>query len=454
MREAGSLQGQAPCARDGARDGAGDGGKEKSHARHKPIAIVLKGYPRLSETFIAQEIYGLEQRGLPLTLVSMRQPTDTARHPVVDEIAASVTYLPEYLHHAPWRVMRALVWALRHAHFFACAALFWRDFVRDTSFNRIRRLGQALVFAREFAGKISHIHAHFIHTPASVARYASVLMGLSFSVSAHAKDIWITPDWDLAEKLRDAAFAVTCTRTGAERLGTLAPRAKPVALAYHGLDFGRFPAPPDEGAQEPSRDGTNPALPVRLLCVGRAVAKKGLDVLLDALALLPPHLHWTLTHIGGGALDSKLKDQARALHLTDRITFMGARAQPEILAAYRVADLFVLPCKIAHDGDRDGLPNVLMEAMSQRRACLSTFVPGVEELIAHGHSGYLVAPNDARAFTDALALLVSDIALRKTLADNGFAHVRATCDCARTLDGLAKRLEQVAFARAYAEESP
>ena len=140
-------------------------------------------------------------------------------------------------------------------------------------------------------------------------------------------------------------------------------------MSYHGLDFDRFaPAP----ARPSGNDGSDPANPVRLLSVGRAVEKKGYDDLLAALALLPPDLAWRLVHIGGGTLAARLKDAARRHGLDDRIEWRGARPQPEVLAAYRDADLFVLAAKIGRDADRDGLPNVLMEAQSQRLACVST----------------------------------------------------------------------------------
>ncbi|MFD0938778.1 hypothetical protein ACFQ12_26775, partial [Methylobacterium trifolii] len=186
------------------------------------IAIVLKGYPRLSETFIAQELLALEARGLSLDIWSLRHPTETARHPMHAAIRAPVAYLPEYLRHAPVRVLRALAWAARQPRFGRLLALFARDLRRDPNASRLRRLGQALVLARELPETVTHLHAHFLHTPSSVARYAATLTGRGWSFSAHAKDIWTTPDWELSEKLADAAWGVTCTRDGFLRLRELA----------------------------------------------------------------------------------------------------------------------------------------------------------------------------------------------------------------------------------------
>ncbi|MCJ2053029.1 glycosyltransferase family 4 protein [Methylobacterium sp. J-070] len=373
------------------------------------IAVVLKGYPRLSETFIAQEVLALERRGLPLEIWSLRQG-DRARHPMHRQIRAPVAYLPEYLHTAPVRVLRGLAAALRRPCLPALLALFARDLRRDPSVSRLRRLGQALVLARELPDGVSHIHVHFLHTPASVARYAALLTGRSWSFSAHAKDIWTTPDWELAEKLRDAAWGVTCTRDGLARLESLAPGR--TGLAYHGLDLGRFPAPP---ARREPRDGSDPGAPLRLLCVGRLVAKKGHDDLIDALATLPRALHWRLELIGGGERARSLEARVGAQGLAGRIAFRGALPQPDVVAAMREADLFVLPTKEAPGGDRDGLPNVLMEAASQALPILATAFGGTPEFITAGVHGLLVPAGDPAALAAALVRLGRDPELRHNL---------------------------------------
>ncbi|MBE7212493.1 MAG: colanic acid biosynthesis glycosyltransferase WcaL, partial [Gluconacetobacter diazotrophicus] len=186
-----------------------------------PIVFLLKGYPRLSETFIAEEIAALERAGLPIHIVSLRHPTDTKRHPVHGIIRAPVTYLPEYLHHEPVRVLRALWHARRRPALPAVLKRVLADLRHDPSRNRVRRLGQALVLAAEVPAR--HLHAHFIHTPASVAAYAAHLTGLEWSCSAHAKDIWTTADRELRQKLAEARFTVTCTAAGQRLLDTLAP---------------------------------------------------------------------------------------------------------------------------------------------------------------------------------------------------------------------------------------
>lgn len=404
------------------------------------IAVVVKGYPRLSETFIAQEIRGLEQRGLELVIVSLRHPTDPEIHPIHREIRAPVLYLPEYLEDDRPRVRRA--WAAVRARpgYRAAWGDFRADLARDRTDNRVRRFGQALVAAAELPADIGLVYVHFLHTPASVGRYAARILGLPWAVSAHAKDIWTTPRWEIAEKLADCAWATTCTRAGADYLAGLAPDPGKVALTYHGIDLARFPAP---AGDRPLRDGGDPADPVRLLSVGRAVAKKGFDDLLAALALLPPALHWRWTHIGGGALLSELRSQAAALGLAGRIDWQGPQAQQAVIAACRDADLFVLPAKIAADGDRDGLPNVLMEAQSQGLACLATAVSAIPELIRDGETGTLVPPGDPAALAAELARLVADPAERARLGAAGARRVRSSFGHEAGLDRIASRLASI-----------
>ncbi|WP_448205168.1 glycosyltransferase [Azospirillum sp. sgz302134] len=400
------------------------------------VAVLVKGWPRLSETFIAQEILGLERRGLRQHIISLRHPTDKAVHELNRRVAAPVTYLPEYLHQEPVRVLRALAAARRLPGWRTARAAWTADLRRDPTRNRVRRFGQACVLAAELPAGVGWLHAHFLHTPASVARYAALLTGLPWSFSAHAKDIWTSPDWEKREKLAEARWGVTCTGFGHDHLAALAAEPERVELLYHGLDFARFPDPP---AVRPARDGSDPADPVILLSVGRAVEKKGFDLLVDALGRLPDGLHWRWVHVGGGERLTALKAQAASLGLTGRIEWMGARAQDAVIAQYRRADLFVLPCRTARDGDRDGLPNVLMEAQAQALPCLSTRTAAVPELIEDGATGRLVEPEDPQALADALERLIRDPATRAALGRAGAARVRRDFGCEAGIDRLFAR---------------
>jgi glycosyltransferase involved in cell wall biosynthesis len=399
------------------------------------IAVVLKGYPRLSETFIAQEILSLETDGADITIVSLRHPTDGKTHPVHDKIKAPVLYLPEYLYQELPRVLRGWWQSRKQLGYQAARRAWWADLKRDPTPNRIRRWGQALVLAAELDPAISTLYAHFLHTPGSVARYAAGITRRPWAVSAHAKDIWLTPEWEKREKLADCAWAVTCTAYGHAHLESLGPGK--TTLSYHGLDLAALPSPP---ATRPPRRGESKDDAIHLVSVGRAVPKKGFDGLLHALASLPTALHWTWTHIGGGGELAKLKRQAEALDISEKITWKGARAQAEVFEAYREADLFVLPSRIAEDGDRDGLPNVLMEAASQGLCCLASDVAGVSELLTHGETGWLTPADDPEALASAITTLAGDPDQRLRLGAAGLDRVTRCFDHAAGLSIIRERL--------------
>ncbi|MDD9874033.1 MAG: glycosyltransferase family 4 protein [Gammaproteobacteria bacterium] len=399
----------------------------------RSVAVILKGYPRLSETFIAEEIHALERSGVAVTLFSLRLPTERQIHPVHEAISAPVVYLPEYLYRQPLRVLRAW-WKARRRPHYRRARQVWRcDLRRDLNANRIRRFGQAMVLAAELPAGVDLLYAHFLHTPASVARYAAALLDLPWSCSAHAKDIWTIPDWEKREKLGDCRWLTTCTRANFDHLRALAADPAKVALNYHGLDVSRFAA---AATAYSNRDGADAANPVQILSVGRAVAKKGYDGLLAALADLPPDLHWEFTHIGGGPLLADLKRQAAELGIGERVTWRGAQAQSAVLACCQCADFFALNCRITADGDRDGLPNVLVEAQGCGLAVVATELSGIPELIEHGGNGLLVAPDDHRALTAALHRLITGPPLRRRLGQAGQKAVAAKFDRARNFTQL------------------
>ena len=415
------------------------------------LAIVVKGYPRLSETFIAQELAGLERAGIRFDIWSLRHPTDAKTHPIHDEITARRRYLPEYLRQEPWRVTKALASLLGKAGFWRAAGVWLRDLARERTVNRVRRFGQAAVLARELPAETRFLYAHFLHTPASAARYAAIMRGLPWGFSAHAKDIWTTSEWEKREKIADCAFGVTCTASGAAHLQGLAPASEPgrVSLLYHGLDLSRFPPPPEARAP---RDGAGEA--VSLVSVGRLVAKKGYPDLLAALALLPPDLKWRLTHIGGGPLGADLAAEATRLGLADRIDWRGAQAQTEVIAALRAADLFILPSRIAADGDRDGLPNVLMEAASQKLPVISTTISAIPEFIIGPEHGLLTPPEAPEALAEAIQTLASSPSRRAAMAERLYARLQAEFGAKAGIERLSNLISPFLFRETHEQLSP
>jgi glycosyltransferase involved in cell wall biosynthesis len=403
-----------------------------SDPRVSPLVVVVKGFPRVSETFIAQELAALERRGVRLTIVSLRRPYDALTHPVHGEIRARVLYLPEYLRDAPARVVRGhwRAWRRAPGRYAASLGRFLRDLLRDPTPNRGRRFGQAGVLAAELPAGARLLHAHFLHTPASVTRYAAAMVGLPYSLSAHAKDVWTSRPWELREKLRDARFSVTCTAETRDHLRRLAPEAV-VELVYHGLDRRLFAPPAGTGS---SRDGTDPQDPVRLLAVGRYHPKKGLDVVLEALARVSGHV--ALTVVGYGAEGARLRALAERLQVAGRVTWTGALDQPGVLACYRASDLFVLAPRVAPDGDRDGLPNVVVEALSQGLPVVGTRVAALHEAVEDGVNGSLVPPDDPAALAAALDALVADPARRRRYGAAALAAIAAGWDLEAGVDRL------------------
>jgi glycosyltransferase involved in cell wall biosynthesis len=412
-----------------------------------PLVVVVKGYPRVSETFVAHELAALERRGLTLRIVSLRRPYDGLTHPVHREIRAPVLYLPEYLVEAPWRVVRGhwRAWWRAPAAYGRGLRLWLRDLLRDPTPNRGRRFGQAGVLAAELAPGTRLLHAHFLHAPASVARYAAAMLDLPYSLSAHAKDVWTCPAWELREKLLGARFCVTCTDDNRRYLVETAPGAR-VTLVYHGLDRRLFGPPPSFGS---GRDGSDPADPVRLLAVGRFQPKKGFDVLLEALARLPDHV--VLTVVGYGPREGALREQAARLGVAGRIRWAGQLDQPAVRALYREADLFVLAPRIASDGDRDGLPNVVVEALSQGLPVVATAVAALGEIVEDGATGRLVPPDDPARLADAIEALVRDPAARRRLGAAALRRVAEGWDLEAGVERLVALLDPALSPQAPAE---
>ena len=345
--------------------------------------------------------------------------------------------MPEYLYQHPIRITSALIRALFNKQFYIVLPKFLKDLARDLTPNRIRRFGQALVLAQEIEPDRQWLYVHFLHTPASVVRYTSYLNKLPWSCSAHAKDIWTSEDWEIREKLVELEWLVTCTKSNTSHLKALSHNPDKVSLLYHGLDLSRFP----QTTAFNHTSGADAGNPVQLVSVGRAVSKKGYDVLLKALAKLPNNLHWQFTHIGGGSLLDELKAQARDLKIDDKIKWLGAQNFEQVLTHYQAADIFVLASRIDKDGDRDGLPNVLMEAMTQRLACVASNISGIPELIINRENGILVEPDQAEQLSNALNELAESPEFRKTLGENGYKTVTEKFSLEANIENLIERFK-------------
>jgi len=394
-----------------------------------PVVYVVRSWPRLSQTFIVNEIRALERRGVELDVVSMVHSGETVVQPQVADVRAAVAYLDDpaprgRLHRsalaaAPGRYLAALSLVLRRPRLAAgygdCSALECFDHAVRVA-ARVREIG-----AR-------HVHAHFAHDPALVGMLAAMLAGVPFSFTGHARDLYQIPSSSLAARASRATALVTCCEANVTFLHDTVPGADriPLEVIHHGVDLDRFVP-----AERPTRD-----LPV-LVSVGRMVAKKGFDDLFRALATLSEP--YVLRLYGDGPMWDELARLRDELGLADRVELMGSRDSDEIVKALMDADAFVLTPTQTEDGDRDGIPNVLVEAMACALPVVTTTAGGIRELVEHDGNGLLCDPEDVDGIAAAIRTVVTDAGLRRRLGVSGRATVEADYD----VNMAAARLEAI-----------
>jgi len=404
------------------------------------VGYLTKRFPRLSETFILDEILGLEAAGVPLVLIALAHPGEGLVQPDVSRVASPVTYLRPL---GDWRRVLAAQGATLVAH----GRLLIRDPRRYVGVvGCVARSRQRLPALRHFwqAGRLAllleeagvrHLHAAFAHGPASVAYFVHLLTGLPYSFAAHAKDVYLSTPDGVARTMSAAKFILACSESVAGALrGIAGHEGHKVVLALHGVDTTRF-APAASGQRAPGESGG----PLRVLAVGRLVEKKGYPVLLDALAtLVRSGRSISCTVIGTGPLKAEIEESITRLGLESVVSLRGARTHQEVAAAYTAADVFVHAGVVLANGDRDGIPNSLLEAMASGLPVIATAVAGVPEVVAPG-CGLIVPPGDAAALASQLATLADDPRLRERLGSAARAHVVANLDrivCARSIAAL------------------
>jgi len=386
---------------------------ERSNLR---VAYLLKTFPRLSETFILNEILGLEKLGMDIQIFSLKRPADELVHPAVAQVRSSVTYIPSLGPDFRLRDIFALLLShlavlLTRTHRYVAAARFHFG---QPGKPRLKDFLQAGYLARLLdRGEYEHLHAHFANVPTTVAELVNRLTSIPYSFTAHAKDIYLTPPAELARKIASATCVLTCTAYNQCYLADLAPNATPVRLAYHGIDVSRF------GASQPDAPRGGDGVPL-ILSVGRFCEKKGFEYLLEACRILKARDRlFRCRIVGYGELQGRLQTRIAHLGLRRCVSLVGKMTQEQLAALYPQASMFVLPCLVTDNGDRDGIPNVLIEAMVSRTAVISTEVSGISELVEHKRNGLLVEQRDARALADAMETLLLRPSLRSRLAERG-----------------------------------
>lgn len=384
------------------------------------VAYLLKTYPRLSETFILNEILGLEKLGMDIQIFSLKRPADEPFHPAVAKVKGSVTYIPSL---GPEFRLKD-IWTLFLCHFSLLLTL-TRRYLAAARFyfgkpgkSRLKDFLQAGYLARLLdRGGFRHLHAHFANVPTTVAEVVHRLTGIPYSFTAHAKDIYLTPPAELARKIASATCVLTCTAYNQRYLEGLTRGETPVRLAYHGIDVGRF------GPARPEIPPSKSEAPL-ILSVGRFCEKKGLEYLIEACGILKSLGHsFRCQIVGYGELHDRLEAKIANLNLGHCVSLVGRMTQDQVATLYPQASMFVLPCLVTDNGDRDGIPNVLIEAMASRTAVISTDVSGISELVQHKRNGLLVEERNARALAEAMETLLLWPGLRIRLAEKGRATV-------------------------------
>ena len=398
------------------------------------LGYLVTSFPRVSETFIINEIIELERQGFDLRIFSIAAATDRIRHRVVDEIHSPIRYLPNPLSRSIGTVLADHVWLLARSPRTYLSALL--RVVTSGELDLIARFPQAACLARllERDG-VTHLHAGFVHAPGSLAYIVSLLTGLPYSLATHARDLYHSPPALLRKKLAAARVVFTCTRYNVAHLQRFSAGAGAIRVrhVYHGTSLDRFPFGPYGRSQPPV-----------VLAVARLVEKKGLEDLIQAAAELRDRGLQVRCHIvGNGELRGSLTQLIHGLDLDRLVTLEGAVDQDEVVAWYRRATVLALPCRVARDGDRDGIPNVLIEAAACGLPIISTPVSGIPELIEDRQSGLLVPPQNPAALARAIKVMVHSLELRERLRANARKRVEERFDLRRNAITIGRELSAV-----------
>jgi glycosyltransferase involved in cell wall biosynthesis len=401
------------------------------------IVYVLGAFPALTTTFIDREILETQRRGVDLVLVSMYKLAPFQTSAEISKLAAHTKYLLP----APW--LRFLKAHLRFAVIQPRAYLGTLVHLLTRQHSSIGAWFRTLFYfllgvrAAELLRQepVDHIHAHFAGRTTVVAMVVSRLLGVPYSLTAHAYDIYASPVM-LSEKMTGARFVATCTGYNKAHLERIdgGRFASKVHLIYHGLDLSKF-----EQNGRPSRDGQRPVL----LSVGQLKEKKGFPYLINACRLLKDRgYEFRCEIVGEGPKRSELEALIAELDLHDTVVLRGALPHSEVLAMYAQATLFSLACVLAEDGDRDGIPNVLLEAMAMQVPVVSTRFSGIPEAVEEGRTGLLVQPGDVEALANALARLLDDPDLRERCGREGRRLVEERFDVRDNIGRLIKLFEE------------
>lgn len=396
------------------------------------VAYILSRFPRLTETFILREMYWIRQFEVDVHIFSLLNPLPTPVHQQAEEM------MP-YVHYSPFFLSRALILAQFHFIFLsplgylrALLGAIWQTYREPLVLLRVLLLfPKSVYFARQMEELgIDHVHAHFVWVNGVAAGIASDLIGVTFSLHPHAFGLFMRDQINVRRQLEQATKIVTVSEFHRAYITDLCPGLDPddIEIVHYGLETDRF---------RPSPESTDNGIP-HILSVGSLVEKKGHEYLLAACALLAEKgYEFQCSIVGVGSLQESLQIRIEHYKLDDKVNLLGGKEQAEVLDLYRQSDIFALACVVARDGDRDGMPNVLIEAMAMQIPVVTTPVTGIPELVRDGESGLLVPERDVAALSQALERLIQDKHLRRELGAKGRERVLNGFDIRQTAAKLA-----------------
>lgn len=393
------------------------------------LAYIVSTWPRLSQTFVLTEVLALERRGVALRIFSIKEPENEPVHEDLRRVRAKATYLS--LANNRKKVVRGnFATAVRHPLRYLRTLL--RALLLNPRWSFLQSFLQAAYVADLLSrDTITHLHAHFATAPASVAMFTHHLAGIPYTFTAHAKDIYFdTKPRLLRTKIKHSRAVVTISEYNRGYLTHLMhpSESTKARCVYNGMDLSRY---------SNGHPGIEKHLVPSIVTVARLIEKKGVGDLIRACHILRERERsFRLEIIGKGPLRAALKTQVHLLKLQDTVRFRGALAQEAVREAYRQADIFALPCVITENGDRDGIPTVLLEAMACGLPVVSTGVSGIPELVESGRDGILVEPRNPEMLADALDRLLSNEDLRKKLGAAACAKVTKKFSVERSVTEL------------------
>jgi colanic acid/amylovoran biosynthesis glycosyltransferase len=376
------------------------------------LAYFFFTYPSLHKTFVDREIFALRDLGVNIKIYSLHHPKvklSPYQQAIIDEIiyVSDLGSKPRYAANLRY----ALRWPIKY--FSTLIYLLTRPHPKYHSRDRTIRYFVRSVFLTSLLEKDppDHIHAHFLNESVTAGLVAQRFLGIPYSATVHASDeLFVTPRM-VREKLSEAKFIATCTDYNRDYLEKISKGVfdQKLKVIYHGLDTTHF------HREQPPQAGT----PI-IISVGQLKERKGFHYLVDACAILKKHgANFVCRIVGEGPMRGVLEEKIAQYGLADQVQLLGALSQDEVLDQYQQASIFTLPAVVAKNGDRDGIPNVILEAMAMQLPVVSTRHSAIPEAITDGVNGVLISPEDPEALAAALENLIADPDLRQHLGDCG-----------------------------------